>query len=102
MTVYVRRPGDPKKWLAYISCISKQVSRGCGVQGLGLTGLGVVWGFVLYSVLQLVPGVRDAEVQNPRPQPPIVAAGAMTGGGTCTEAGAWHHTAAILGRTGAS
>lgn len=26
VTVYVRRPGDPKKWLATVLCISKQVS----------------------------------------------------------------------------
>jgi hypothetical protein len=28
VTVYVRRPGDPKKWLAHITCISKQVRGG--------------------------------------------------------------------------
>jgi hypothetical protein len=26
VTAYVRRPGDPKKWLANITCISKQAS----------------------------------------------------------------------------
>jgi hypothetical protein len=40
VTVYVRRPGDPKKWLANISCISKQVSWGCRIQGCG-TELGL-------------------------------------------------------------
>ena len=41
VTAYVRRPGDPKKWLANITCISKQASVRAGA-GDGSVGGGVV------------------------------------------------------------
>jgi hypothetical protein len=47
VTAYVRRPGDPKKWLANITCISKQASvRAGAASGAVVVVVGVVGGGV--------------------------------------------------------